>query len=124
MAAEEPQPWIGCDLDGTLAKYSQSPDDWDGLSIGEPVSLMVKRVKQWLADGRTVKIFTARVNEGSPGEASQRQRTAIRAWCREHIGCELPITNRKDYYMTELWDDRAIAVEVNTGRILGGQHGR
>ena len=30
--------------------------------IGEPIPLMVGRVKKWLAEGRTVKIFAARVH--------------------------------------------------------------
>ena len=52
--------WIGVDLDGTLAKYGI----WDG-SIGEPIPLMVERVKIWIALGVEVKIFTARVGFGA-----------------------------------------------------------
>jgi len=37
----------------------------------------------------------------------------------KHIGVELPITATKDLKMYELWDDRSICVERNTGRILG-----
>jgi hypothetical protein len=50
--------WIGVDLDGTLAHY----DGWKGAdNIGAPIPAMVERVKGWLAEGKTVKIFTARV---------------------------------------------------------------
>ncbi|HEV7674386.1 MAG TPA: hypothetical protein VGQ12_07640 [Candidatus Angelobacter sp.] len=50
--------WIGVDLDGTLAHYA----GWKGPEhIGEPIMPMVERVKGWLAEGKTVKIFTARV---------------------------------------------------------------
>jgi hypothetical protein len=50
--------WIGVDLDGTLAHY----DGWKGADhIGAPIPVMVERVKGWLAEGKTVKIFTARV---------------------------------------------------------------
>ena len=38
----------------------------------------------------------------------------------EHIGRRLIVTCVKDYEMIELWDDRAVAVEFNTGRYLGG----
>lgn len=120
--------WIGVDLDGTLAKWGGyvSPDH-----IGEPVPLMVERVKRWLADGRQVKIFTARVDGGQAaillgdkhGEQFQdveRIKSSIMAWCKKHIGQELEVTNVKDYGMVELYDDRAVRVEMNTGRIMSG----
>jgi hypothetical protein len=107
--------WIGVDLDGTLAKYA----GWKGVDhIGEPIELMVNRVKGWLEAGKTVKIFTARVwNDGSPERAVEAKQAEehIRAWCLKHIGQELEVTNAKDYEMTELWDDRAVQVVSNTG---------
>jgi hypothetical protein len=110
--------WIGVDLDGTLARY----DGWKGPEhIGAPVPAMLERVWAWLAEGREVRIFTARVShDGTParrGEAD-RARGAIRAWCREHVGRELAVTNVKDYGMVELWDDRAVTVEPNTGKVI------
>lgn len=100
-------PWIGVDLDGTLAKY----DDWKGNThIGEPIILMVNRVKEWLAAGKVVKIFTARVCENNP-ETLQ----AIETWCLMHLGQVLSVTNVKDYGMVELWDDRCVQVVPNTG---------
>jgi len=39
----------------------------------------------------------------------------IEEWCRQHIGQVLEVTNVKDFGMIELWDDRAIQVESNTG---------
>ena len=41
----------------------------------------------------------------------------IKEWCIKHVGQELPITCFKDFGMIELWDDRAIRVEKNTGKI-------
>ena len=49
--------WIGVDLDGTLAEYH----GWNDGKIGEPIQLMVERVKRWLAEGKSVRIMTARV---------------------------------------------------------------
>jgi hypothetical protein len=101
--------WIGVDLDGTLAFY----DIWRGLEhIGPPVPLMVGRVKEWLSNGITVKIFTARasVPECTPH---------IQAWCKEHIGVVLEITNVKDFGMIALYDDRAYRIIENTGKIYG-----
>jgi hypothetical protein len=104
------QGWIGVDLDGTLAIY----DRWEGVSsIGAPIPAMVERVKGWLVAGLDVRIVTARATE--PGAVPY-----INEWCREHIGQALTVTDRKDQGMVELWDDRAVAVEHNTGRILGG----
>lgn len=107
--------WIGVDLDGTLAHY----DGHKGHShIGEPVPAMVERVKRWLAVGREVRIFTARVTAGQDDRDLLLIRRIIETWCSRHLGAALPITNVKDYSMDELWDDRAVAVEPNTGRPL------
>lgn len=114
--------WIGVDLDGTLAHY----DGWvSELHIGPPIGTMLFRVKKWLAEGRDVRIFTARVGhevnkDGSKHDASG-VRLAIEQWCLEHVGKVLPITCVKDYGMVELWDDRAIQVEQNTGRRMDGK---
>ena len=103
--------WIGVDLDATLAHY----DGWVGYDepIGEPVPKMVARVKRWLKKGRKVRIFTARVD----GDTFGKQEKLIKEWCKEHIGQELPVTNVKTRGMYELWDDRAISVQKNTGNV-------
>lgn len=118
--------WIGVDLDGTLAMYN----GWKGVDhIGEPIKPMVERVKKWLAQGREVRIFTARVNDCGAVYKSlptgdvfdkdsldtDRVRKNIEEWCLKHIGVVLPITNVKDYGMIELWDDRAVQVVFNEG---------
>jgi len=51
--------WIGVDFDCTLAEYH----GWNGGELGPPIPAMVERVKAWLAEGREVRIFTARVAE-------------------------------------------------------------
>ena len=102
--------WIGVDLDGTLAHYTS----WNGGAIGKPIPKMVERVKKWLRSGRVVKIMTARVayNEGG------HQEELIKDWCKEHLGERLPVACMKDFNMIELWDDRAVRVEKNTGEII------
>lgn len=119
--------WIGVDLDGTLAKYGSG--NWNAGQIGDPIPLMVERVKNWINDGVEVRIFTARVGTGGgyslesgrsdDDQFVNEQRLLIKAWCKEHIGCELPVTAIKDFLMIELWDDRAVRVEMNTGKVLG-----
>lgn len=97
--------WIGVDLDGTLAHY----DKWRGMEhVGEPVPEMLARVRQWIGQGRSVKIFTARccVPEAIP---------PIQAWLEKHGLGGLEITNVKDFGMIELWDDRCVQVIPNTG---------
>lgn len=119
--------WIGVDLDGTLAHYA----GWKGPDhIGAPIKPMVDRVKAWLAEGVEVRIVTARVaatgeivTVGGLGTSddnnfAKQQTKLIEDWCREHIGQPLKVTASKDFAMVELWDDRAIRVEMNTGRIL------
>lgn len=105
--------WIGVDLDGTLAHY----DGWHGVEhIGDPIPAMVARVKAWRAAGVEVRIFTARVFDDSQGA-----RPWINEWSQKHLGEVLPVTNLKDYGMVELWDDRAVQVEPNTGRRMDGR---
>lgn len=109
--------WIGVDLDGTLAHYTE----WQGPTvIGAPIVPMVERVKRWLAEDRQVRIFTARI--GDPDlDADDRWeiKAAIGQWCEEHIGQYLETTNVKDMHMIELWDDRAVQVIPNTGQPVG-----
>jgi hypothetical protein len=110
--------WIGVDLDGTLAEYH----GWiNAMHIGKPIPKMVARVKRMLADGKTVKIFTARVTL----DAGKEEITAnIRRWCKEHIGAELEVTNVKDFGMIDLYCDRCKQVVKNKGTIVGEQSKR
>lgn len=112
--------WIGVDLDGTLAVY----DGWRGIHhIGEPIPLMVERVKAWLEKGEDVRIFTARVGpqrSDVPDEIGAIMFT-IQEWCIKHIGHLLEITCQKDCYMRELWDDRCVQVIANTGARADGR---
>lgn len=113
--------WIGVDLDATLAMY----DGFKGPGhIGDPIPVMVDRVKAWLAEGREVRIFTARVgacmviNEQGVQDTNsfaEEARKHIVEWCIKHIGVELPVTATKDFGMVELWDDRCVQVQPNTG---------
>jgi hypothetical protein len=121
--------WIGVDLDGTLAHY----DGWvDETHIGEPVPLMLERVKIMLAEGYEVRIMTARADGGevalamgNPEGAKMRDigriTNIIQDWTEKHLGVRLAVTNRKDYGMLALYDDRAIQIIPNTGLRVDGQ---
>ena len=109
MRTDYTRGWIGVDLDATLAEYN----GWKGIAhIGEPVPQMLERVKAWLSQGAEVKIFTARA-------ATPEAIPHIAAWLEKQGIGGLAITNIKDMKMVELWDDRAVTVEPNTGRIVG-----
>jgi len=113
--------WVGIDLDGTLATYGtrQWPD------IGEPILPILEIVKDLLAQGREVRIMTARVGNLFKNHVTRaeyddavEQERMVQAWCLKHLGRELPVTAVKDYNMDVLLDDRAVTIEKNTGRIL------
>lgn len=109
--------WIGVDLDGTLAVENE----WLGPHhIGEPVPAMVERVRAWLAQGKEVRIVTARVAP-QPGFDHVLSSERVRAWCRLHLGADLPVTYCKDHEMLQLWDDRAVQVIRNTGERADGK---
>lgn len=103
--------WIGVDLDGVLAYY----DEWRGVDhVGEPIPAMVDRVRRWIAEGKRVKVFTARVDNTAID--ANEARAAIERWLEKQGLAGLEITNVKDYGMVELWDDRCVQMEPNTGR--------
>jgi hypothetical protein len=128
--------WIAFDLDGTLAFY----DEWRRWDdIGSPIMPMIYRVRRLLGEGHDVRIMTARI--GLPlwiGTAAPKysetphrkcyltgevfsdamMERAVQHWTETHVGARLPVQCYKDLHMIELWDDRAIQVEPNTGRTV------
>jgi len=117
------EPWIGVDLDGTLAEYHGWVDE---LNIGPPIPAMVERMEQWLREGKRVKIFTARV--APPGDPTEDRNVddvyaAIWDWLDKHVEGDIwDITYKKDYGMITLYDDRVVTVETNTGRLLSKEN--
>lgn len=88
---------IAIDLDKTLATY----EGYKGPTvIGKPISPQVDAVKKMLADGEDVWIFTARLEH-------PKAIPALKAWTKEHIGTELPMTNIKFPEFSRFIDDRA-----------------
>jgi hypothetical protein len=127
MAQIKEQEWIGVDFDGTLAYH----DRWVKWNhFGWPIPKMMERVKGWIAEGKDVRIFTARVGTKEDlercivsGEWFTREMMikALQDWCLEHVGEILPLTATKDKFMVELWDDRAVQVIPNTGQTLADE---
>jgi ribosomal protein S18 acetylase RimI-like enzyme len=108
------KPQLAVDFDGTLATHT--PD----LSLGKPVLAMVSRVKAWLAEGKGVVIFTARVSPEHKKKHREKEEKKIQAWCEHYIGQRLPVTASKAPHMVSFYDDRAVQVKRNTGEIVKG----
>lgn len=103
--------WVGVDFDKTLAKHRNGQK-----SLGKPIPKMLSRVKRWLADGKEVRIVTARASH--PG-----MKEAIGDWTEKHVGKRLRVTNKKDHRMQVLYDDRVKEVTPNKGTVKkGGRH--
>jgi hypothetical protein len=117
LTGQPKERWIAVDFDGTLAMHH---DDWPGgLFIGEPIWPMIEKVKRWLSEGHTVKIFTARVGPQGPYDyGPDEQRAALEEWSERYIGQKLEVTAEKDYRFTEFWDDRAFRIVRNTGKLI------
>jgi len=99
---------IGVDLDGTLAHY----DGWvNAETIGKPIESMVARINTWILEGRKVVIFTARA-------VNPENIQPIKDWLLDNDLPDLPITCIKEPSMKIFYDDRAVQIEKNTGKIL------
>jgi hypothetical protein len=103
------RPWVGVDLDGTLAHYDENSSI---ELIEEPIPAMVEFIRKMIQKNIQVKIFTARASDAD-------QLPIIREWLKDYDLSELEITNFKDYQMTKLYDDRCVQVEKNTGQPIG-----
>jgi len=99
--------WVGFDLDGTLAHDS----GWKGPQhIGPPIPEMMQRLQKLVQEGQRVKIFTARacVPQNIP---------PVKEWLRAQGLPDLEVTCTKDFEMLYCYDDRAVEVITNTGRL-------
>jgi hypothetical protein len=103
------------DFDATLAKY----DGFKGpFVLGEPIPAMVARVKRWLQEGDEVVLFTARVCCDDQPALKMQIILLLQQWCERHLGRALEVTDRKHRRFTDFWDDRNVAIEANTGKLL------
>lgn len=111
------KPWIGVDLDGTLAEHHS----WYGIhTIGPMIKPMQSLIEDWLDEGQCdVKIFTARIAGIQYTPYKLKVISNIQDWLESNGLPRLEVTNVKDQYMVELYDDRAVQVEFNTGVTYG-----
>lgn len=104
------KPWVGFDFDGTLCAYPY----YEPAKHGPNLIRMVAVLKQFIKQGVKCKIVTARA-------AYPHQKDVVENWMRENEisqnGVLLEVTDKKDYMMFALFDDRAITVNPVTGEV-------
>lgn len=123
------------DLDGTIAHY----DGFKGPSvIGDPLgkgdaTSAYEKLRAALQAGKDARIFTARVfplgidrsltglSDKEYQERLKQARVAQQAidrWAEREFGKTVPTQCWKDQGSTDIFDDRAHAVDSRTGKIL------
>ena len=80
--------------------------------------MLIAKLLHWL--GKKIKILTARVAPRDGENDIAKAKEYVEEWCRKHLGFVPEVTYVKDASMVALFDDRAVSVEQNTGKILGG----
>lgn len=105
-------PWVGFDLDGTLALHGKylGPDH-----VGIMIEPMKEILLEWIKQGMRVKIMTARM---SHKDTRDQARIVIQDWLEANGIPRIEVTCKKDYRMIKLYDDRAVQVIPNTGVTL------
>lgn len=78
----------------------------DTEPIGKPLSKRVAQIKDLIAKGTDVRIFSARVADDPQDTA----RAEIEAWSEKNLGKKLPITDAKDDNEAWILDDHANVV--------------
>lgn len=117
---------IAVDFDGTLAK--KTGIDTSSTELGPPVPAMVERVKKWIKEGHETIIFTARIYPVGTleeltapkkmTEEGHEKHDLIRDWVKRHVGKTLEVTCIKHHTMDAFYDDLAIQVERDTGKLV------
>lgn len=105
---------IAVDFDRTLSYYEGSKT-WKMYEFGPPIPAMYFRVKEWVALGHTVVIFTARVAPHGLNYDIEGVRKAIQDWLEAHDLPRLEVTCIKDPSIDQIWDDKAVSVQENSG---------
>ena len=118
-----PPGWVGTDLDGTLAEYTEYKG-WQ--HIGKPIPGVLNFIKKLRAAGIPVKIFTARCSSESrdvDGLTFEQVEKVIQDWTEEHLGERLPVTAEKGCSMICFLDDSAVQIDKNKGTLTAGPKG-
>jgi len=106
LTAGESSGWHGVDLDGSIAWHRSGQ-----ISIGRPLAPMIARIRRWDNRGEEVRVVTARATLGAA------EKVKVYDWIAENIGLPLEVTSEKDPWMIDLYDDRVVELEKNTGLV-------
>jgi hypothetical protein len=58
--------------------------------MNPPQPSQIQQLKAWLAKGYTVRMITRHSKDLG-------RLLAVKAWCKTHFGCELPIVSQEDF---------------------------
>lgn len=129
-------------MDGTLFTYTH----WVGWNkFGRPIQPMIDRVRAWLDADVEVRVVTARIGlpvarDVMTGEdvysrartgrcrmtrqefSDHEMRLAVQDHLERHDLPRLRVQCYKNVDMIEIWDDRAVQVVANDGRMLAPVH--
>lgn len=105
------------DFDKTLAEFELNGIEYIPGKTGNPIPKMVNRVRRWLEEGDEIVILTARMWSGKPADILALERRGIEKFCMDNFGEIFEVTSEKSPHIDEIWDDKAVRVEANTGEI-------
>lgn len=114
------EPYFWCDLNGTLVFHEKGTPVFDAegrFIIGKPVNRMVRRIRRMLSEGMKIKIMSGSVGLG--GNKAETAERTIKDWCKEHLGRELEVTATITPRCLGIFNDKAIPIVRNTGRVRG-----
>jgi len=60
------------------------------LGMSPPQPSQVTQIRSWIAKGYTVRMVTKYSQDLG-------RMLSVRAWCKSHIGCDLPIISQEDF---------------------------
>ena len=99
------------DFDGTIARDDAPGHFEPPYPLGEPIPHMIQMAQSLIKAGVNVKMFTARACE-------PESIPPLQDWAERHGLGRLEVTNQKDFELIRFFDDRAIQVLPNEGRVV------
>lgn len=101
------------DFDKTLAEHH---GEFIPTKTGQPIMLMVQRVRDMLSLGKKVCIFSAALGQDKHGV----RKKVMEDFSQKYFGQILPMANVKTPNMVRFWDDKAVHVSPNSGVVTLG----
>jgi len=113
-----PKQYIYVDFDDTLCRGPFKSI----IQCGEPVEGMCAKIKKVLEHGKYgIKVFSARFDSTKSKTETNMAVKVVQAWLYKQFGLQasqIQCTANKGMDCVEIWDNRAVGVEDETGRLL------